>query len=135
MQKINTWGVQFSTIVFFERLLKAHSRVKDFTRERDIFFRIERDDHTILNTLLLNEYRFGIASLIKALDEFPETKYIVIGGNWNESTIEADNYAKENRVGIYDFSEFCGAINFDEPPLKFIKKDDRDNKKNTFSGA
>ncbi|APQ77932.1 hypothetical protein CF060_13640 [Clostridium botulinum] len=135
MQKYNTWGVPFSTIVFFERLVKGHSRVINVTRDRDIFFRIERDDDTILNTLLLNEYRFGIASLSKALEEFPETKYIVIGGNWNQSTLEADNYAEENRIGIYNFSEFLGAIQYDNPHLKYIKKDDRENQNNTFRGA
>ncbi|AKN31871.1 hypothetical protein Ccar_13765 [Clostridium carboxidivorans P7] len=135
MPEFNSWNVPFSTICFFEDALNSHKRVIRVSRERDIFFRIERDDNSILNTLLLNEYRFGIASLIRALEEFPETEYIIIGGNWNESTYEADEYAGNNNIGIYDFSEFFGAINCDNIPLKYIKKDERNNKKNTFRGA
>lgn len=135
MPKFNNWNVPFSTICFFEEALNRQKRVINVSREDDIFFRIERDDGRIINTLLLNEYRFGIASLIKALEEFPETDYIVIGGNWNESTYEADEYAKNNNIGIYDFSEFFGAINYNIIPLKYKKKDERDNRRNTFTGA
>lgn len=135
MQKFNSWKVPYSTICFFQEALNSHARVKKVNRERDIFFRIERDDNFILNALLLNEYRFGIASLIKALEEFPETKYIIIGGNWNESTYEANEYAKDNKIGIYNFSEFLGAINYNNIPLQYIYKDERNNTKNTFRGA
>lgn len=135
MQKFNNWNVPYSTICFFEDALRAHGRVKKVKRERDIFFRIERDNNSVLNALLLNEYRFGLASLIRALEEFPETKFIIIGGNWNESTYEADRYAEDNNIGIYNFSEFLGAINYNKVPLSYIKKDERKNRKNTFRGA
>lgn len=135
MPKFNNWNVPFSTICFFEHALNSHNRVIRVTREKDIFFRVERDDNSILNVLLLNQYRFGIASLIRALEEFPDTKYIIIGGNWNQSTYEADEYAINNNIGIYDFSEFFGAINYNNIPLKYVKKDERDNRKNTFTGA
>ncbi|KFX58659.1 hypothetical protein FDC50_02545 [Clostridium botulinum] len=135
MPEINSWNVPFSTICFFEHALNSHKRVIRVRREKDIFFRIERDNNSILNALLLNEYRFGIASLIRALEEFPETEYIIIGGNWNQSTYEADEYAENNNIGIYDFSEFFGAINYNDIPLKYIKKDERNNKKSTFTGA
>lgn len=142
MPEFNRWDVPFSTICFFEHALNSHKRVIRVSREKDIFFRIERDDNSILNALLLDEYRFGIASLIRALEEFPETEYIIIGGNWNQSTYEADEYAENNNIGIYDFSQFFGAINYDNIPLKYIKKmketikkDERNNKKSTFTGA
>lgn len=112
MRNFNNWNVPFSTICFFEDALNSHTRIIKVNRERDIFFRIERDDNSILRALLLNEYRFGLASLIRALEEFPETEYIIIGGNWNESTHEADEYAKDNNIGIYNFSEFFSAINY-----------------------
>lgn len=135
MPKFNNWNVPFSTICFFEDALKSHQRVINVSRENDIFFRIERDDGSIINAFLLNEYRFGVASLIKALDEFPKAKYIIIGGNWNESTYDADKYAEDNNIGIYDFSEFFGAMNYNIIPLKYVKKDERDNRENTFTGA
>lgn len=135
MQKFNNWNVPYSTISFFENAIRAHGRVKKVNRERDIFFRIERDNNSVLNVLLLNEYRFGLASLIRALEEFPETKFIIIGGNWNESTYEANIYAENNNIGIYNFSEFLGAINYNKVPLRYIKKNERNNRKNTFRGA
>lgn len=135
MQKYNNWGVPFSTICFFERALNTHRRVINVSRERDIFFRVKRDDRSNLNILLLNEYRFGIASLMRALAEFSDAQYIVIGGEWNEYTEEAMNYAKDNNIGIYNFSEFLGALNYNNIPLQYIKKDDRDSRRNTNTGA
>lgn len=125
MQKFNNWKVSFSSICYFEEILKTHRRVKSIKRDQDIFFRIERNDNSILNTLLVNTYRFGIASLIEALEEFPEAKYIVIGGNWNKITPEAAKYASDNDIGLYRLSEFIGAINYNNVPLEYIKKDER----------
>lgn len=65
----------------------------------------------------MDEYRFGIAGLVKALEEFPETKYIVIGGNWNKVKPEAAESAREWNIGIYRFREFLRAINYNNPPL------------------
>lgn len=134
MSRFNNWGVSYSSIIFFEEALNTHNKVKNVVRENDIFFKIENCNNKVLNTLLLDEYRFGIAALIKALEEFPDAKYIVIGGNWNKSTGEAFRYAEDNKIGIFTFSEFFGAINYKEP-LSYLKRNERKSKKDPFRSA
>lgn len=134
MSKFNNWGVSYSSITFFKDALNTHNKVKSVVRENDIFFKIEHINNNMLNTLILDEYRFGVAGLMKALDEFPEAKYIVIGGNWNKATSEAMNYAKDNKIGIFTFSEFFGALNYKDP-LSYLKRNERKSKKNPFRSA
>lgn len=134
MSRFNNWGVSYSSIIFFEEALNTHNKVKNVVRNKDIFFKIENCNNKVLNTLLLDEYRFGIAALMKALDEFSDAKYIVIGGNWNEATSEALKYAEDNKIGIFTFSEFFGAINYKEP-LNYLKRNERKSKKDPFKSA
>lgn len=134
MYKVNEWGVPYSSICFFEKVLNGHTKVKSVIRERDIFFRIETYDNIILNTLLLDEYRFGFATLLEALEDFPDAQYIVYGGKWNRSTGDADKYAEDNEIGIFNYNDFLGAINL-KNPLKYIKENDREDKKDPFRSA
>lgn len=134
MSRFNNWGVSYSSITFFEDALNTHNKVRNVVRENDIFFKIEDCNNKMLNTLLLDEYRFGVAGLIKALGEFPDAKYIVIGGNWNKATSEALKYAKDNMIGIFTFNEFFGAINYKDP-LSYLKRNERKNKKNPVESA
>lgn len=134
MCKFNDWGVPYSSILFFEGAVKGHRRVRSIKRERDIFFIIERDDNITLNTLLLNEYCFGLGALLKALEEFPDTEYIIYGGKWNNYTGDADEYAKENKIGIFNYGDFLGAINLTNP-LNYVRENERENKKDPFRTA
>lgn len=115
MAEINQWGVPFSTILWFESVMKKHSKVVSVKREKDILFTIIDNVGRVFKVLLLNEYILGVATLMKALDEFPEAEYIVIGGDWNKCTDEAKEYGDNNNIGIFNFSEFMGAVNSKNP--------------------
>lgn len=122
MQKFNHWEVPFCVISFFEKAMEGHSKVMNINRKEDIFFTIKDVKGRIFKVLLLNEYCIGLATVLKALDDFPETEYIVTGGNWNGYTKEAKEYCSENDLGLFNLGEFLGAINWTKPK-DYYKKD------------
>lgn len=134
MKKFNEWGVPYSTISWFFTTMQQHSKVKSVEREKDILFTIIDNDDRVYKVLLLDEYKLGLATLMKALTEFPNTNYIVIGGDWNSYTNEAKKYGLENNIGIFNFSEFMGAINT-KNPLKYKKVERENNAKKSIKGA
>lgn len=124
MGNFNSWGVSFSTISFFERALKGHSKVAAVTRTRDIVFRIERVyPLSTVTALLVDEYALGLAAVLRAREEFPEADCIVTGSGWNGYTSEAKQFGNENKVGIFIINEFLGALNLNIPQ-KYVKKDE-----------
>ena len=118
----NKWGVSYSTIAFFEQALSKHSKVKSFSRRNDILFDIQLITGKEITVLLLDEYTLGLAAVLKALSDFPDAKYIVIGAYWNGYTKEAKEYCDENNIGIFVIGDFFGAIHRKEP-MKFYRKD------------
>ena len=134
MQEVNQWGVPFSTIEWFGNTMKQHSRVVSVEREKDILFTIIDNLDRVFKVLLLNEYKLGVATLMKALNEFPEADYIVIGGDWNSCTNEAKEYGKANKIGIFNFGEFMGAINTKNPKL-YRKIEKKNNVRKSHKGA
>jgi len=126
MPDFNNWSVSYSVISFFERALTGHDKVQGVTRTQDIVFTITRNNGSLLKTLLLDEYCLGIAAVLKAKAEFPDVEYIVTGGNWNGYTPEAKDYGRTNEIGIFNISEFLGALNWTKP-IKYHKKDHKGN--------
>ena len=115
MEKFNSWSVPFSSINWFEGVIKSHDKVISIFRERDILFTIETIYQKIYKVLLLDEYRMGAASVYRAIEEFGKLDFIVYGGNWNNATNEAYEIAKENNLALFNYSGFMGALNFEKP--------------------
>jgi hypothetical protein len=125
MTTFNSWNVSFSSIKFFEDILRGHSTVASVQRQRDILFHIERKEPLEpVTALLLDEYTLSIAAVLKALGEFPEAKCIVTGGNWNAYTREAKEYGDKNQIGIFVIGEFLGSLNLQEP-YQYVRKDEK----------
>lgn len=124
MQKQNNWGVSYAIISFFDEALKGHNRVASHKRENDIQFLIFKENGDFLNVLLVDEYSIGLAAVLRAKAEFPEVDYIVTGGAWNGYTPEAKEYGNQNNIGIFNTSEFFGALNWNNP--KEYHQKDRD---------
>jgi hypothetical protein len=120
----NTWGVSYSIISFFERALSGHDKVASFERVNDIQFVVQHVNGTTLSVLLVNEYSLGLAAVLRAKAEFPEIEYVVTGGNWNGYTPEAKQHGWANSIGIFNTSEFFGALNWTHPKGYYQK--DRD---------
>src|ERR1035437_2556870 len=123
---LNDWNVSYSIITFFERALRAHSKVMNVTRTRDISFEVDLTNGGRINVLIVDEYTLGLAALHRAVDEFPETEFIVTGGNWNGYTIEAKDWGTAHDLGVFNLEEFLGDLNWTEPK-KYYKKDSNGN--------
>lgn len=126
MQDHNKWNVPYSVISFFERALSGHSKVSDWKRVDDIHFVVEHVSGDTFHVLLVNEYSIGLAAVLRAQAEFPGIEYVVTGGAWNGYTPEAKDYGRQNGVGIFNSSEFFGALNWTDPK-GYVRGDDDGN--------
>lgn len=107
----NTWGVSFSYITWFQRLLEAHGNVNNITRHDDIVFEVDRKrqaDH--LTILSCNEYVMGFTLVQKAIADFGHLDIIHVGGFWNSYTDDAKDFCLNRRTGLYTSSEMTGAL-------------------------
>lgn len=127
---LNNWDVSYSTIVYVERALRAHVKVRSFRRSKDIMFDIELVDGESIRMVLVNEYTLGLAAVHAVLAEFPGVGYIVTSASWNGYTREAKEFGNKNDVGIFVFGEFFGSLHWKEPK-KYHTKDEDGNP--TFS--
>ena len=122
MPSYNNWGVEYSAITFFKRVLRTHNRVESFTRSDDILFRLQLITGEVMEVLLVSEYTVGVAAVIHAIDEFPDINHIVTSGVWFGYTEEAKQYGLDHNVGVFVIDEFLGALNWANP-IKYTKKD------------
>jgi hypothetical protein len=119
---LNNWNVSYSSITFFVRALRAHSKVRSLRRTRDILFHVELENEERITVLLVDEYVLGLAAIYRALDEFGKFDYIVTAGNWNGYTREAKEFGNVRQIGVFNTEEFFGALNWSDPK-KYYKKD------------
>ncbi|WP_227888345.1 hypothetical protein [Cytobacillus oceanisediminis] len=115
MSMRNNWNVPYSSISWFYKVLKTHTKVVSVSREQDILFTISDDEDRTYKILLLNEYRMGSAAVLKSIEEFGIIDFIVFGGNWNAATSDAYKVAKENNIALFDYSGILGALNMQDP--------------------
>ena len=80
------WEVDELAIKFFSKSLNGHSRIKSFNITNNIIFHIKKDNNQNLTILLINEYILGLATVLKALSDFPNIQYIVTSSKWNGYT-------------------------------------------------
>ncbi len=111
----NDWDVAFSLIMFLERILIGHSNIETVRRYRDIVFDVARKAQgDILTVLCINEYSASLEVVMRALDEFPTVNIIFIGGKWNKSTREADEYCFKRKIGLFNAGELPIALRQDK---------------------
>lgn len=107
----NTWGVPYSDITWFERLLQNHNNVKNIQRHDDIIFEIDRvkqSDH--LRILCCRQYTMSMTLVQKALSDFGKLNIIYIGGGWNSYDADAKEFCNQQRIGLYTTPEMSGGL-------------------------
>lgn len=123
----NNWSVLFSSIAFFEKMLRAHQNVARFERTRDIMFTITRKKPPdCVSVLVVNTYTFGVADFYKARAEFPDLTCVVLAGDWNAYTLDAKELADAEDIGLLMPRELVAAI-WREEPNRYFTKDTRGN--------
>ena len=131
---MNDWGVQYHSIAFFERVLRNHNKVLSFSRNNDICFRIELMNGEYIVALLVDEYVLGLAAIHRAQEEFPDIQHVITCGNWNGYTPEAKKYGLENGIGVFNSSEFFGALHRSNP-IEYVKLDEDGNPEYAYKAA
>ena len=107
----NDWGVAFSHINWFQRLLETHGNITHIDRHDDLVFEVDRvrqSDH--LTILSCSEYTMSSTLVQKALSEFGNLNIIHIGGGWNSYTSEAKDFCLKRQVGLYNSGEMTGGL-------------------------
>jgi hypothetical protein len=123
MLALNNWDTKYTSIVFLERALSTHQRVRAFAREQDIRFIIDRkDDFGSVVAVLVGRYTISLADVIAAKAEFPDMQCMVAYGNWCGYTEEAKTYGLSNDIGVFQIGEFLGAL-FTRSVVTFAQKD------------
>lgn len=107
----NAWGVPFSDITWFERLLQNHDNVTNIQRHDDIIFEIDRirqSDH--LKIMCCRQYTMSMTLVQKALSDFGKINIIYIGGGWNSYDADAKLFCIQQRIGLYTTPEMSGGL-------------------------
>jgi hypothetical protein len=107
----NNWGVPYSQITWFERLLQNHKNVTNIGRTRDILFEVDRKaqrDH--LRILCCREYTMSLATVQRGLHEFESINVFYIGGAWCGYTRQAKEFCILQQIGLFITDEMTGAL-------------------------
>jgi hypothetical protein len=112
---MSSFTVSYNAGNWFKAALQNHSEVLLVEIEDHHFFRIRRRKvPQQVNAVLIDIYTFGLADVLKARQEFPDATCLVTNGDWNGYTPEAKDYGLENAFGIFNTTEFLGALRWDE---------------------
>jgi hypothetical protein len=101
------------TIKFFNETVRGHNKVEAVIPLSDQVFRIDRsDDRGQIIAYVTDLYTIGFAEFVEIKGRHTGINCVVTMSAWNEYTSGAKRYAIENRMGLFTFSEFMGALNW-----------------------
>lgn len=123
----NEWGVPYSQITWFERLLQNHKNVTTIERSRDILFEVDRKaqlDH--LQILCCREYTMSLTTVQRGLQEFGSISLFYIGGAWCGYTRQAKDFCVEQEIGLFITDEMTGAL-WKDDYWNYHQRDDKGN--------
>lgn len=106
------WMSYYKNYNSFLRKIKKHNLVVN-VEEVDAsngLFNIVQENRT-LRIFICECYSFGVAEYEEVLDHFENLDVIIINSTWCNYTADVKEYCKESRVGVFNISEFFGAIN------------------------
>ncbi|GLK44537.1 MULTISPECIES: hypothetical protein [Novosphingobium] len=106
----NAYGVKWSSITWFQRLLNGHENVIATDRHHDIVFDVSRKRGPAIQAICLDEYTCGIAKVLQVRAEFADVNLIYVGGMWNSYTMEAKEYCLQSYLGLFNTTEMAGAL-------------------------
>lgn len=106
------WMSYYKNYNSFLRKIRKHNLVVN-VEEVDAsngLFNIVQENRT-LRIFICECYSFGVAEYEEVLDHFDNLDVIIINSTWCDYTSDVKEYCKESRVGVFNISEFFGAIN------------------------
>lgn len=111
--------------------LRSNKRIiSSVTQEGEQLVSINRLQKPPLLVFMTNIYIVGLADVLEILTQNDNLGTIVTMSEWNGYTSEAKNYCREQRIGLFKFKEFLGAIYFDgDQYLNYISPEEREQKR------
>ena len=124
----NNWGVPYRIIVWFETAVSGHQAVSHVERHDDIIFEVYMASGKKITAICPDEYVCGLTTVARVEADFPDVSFIYVGGMWNGYTMEAKEYCRSRKIGLYNSSEINGAL-FKDEYWDYYKKDKKGNPK------
>ncbi len=110
--------------------LQSSNAVESVVRESNQLLVVERVKHPPLRVFMTNVYIVGLADVHEILAQAGEVGAIVTMSEWNGYTAEAKAFCKEQRIGLFKFKEFLGAVYYDgDRYLNYIPPDEREHRR------
>jgi hypothetical protein len=113
------------SITFFERSSTAHPAVTSVNKLEEQRYEIKRESKSDVMVYLTNLYIVGIADVHEIIIKFPRVNCIVTISNWNSYSMEAKAFCQSQKIGLFKYKEYYGALYHDndgfnnyEPPKK-----------------
>jgi len=104
--------------------------VTNITREDEQIIKLNRLHTSSLLVFMTNIYIVGLADVQEILSQNEGLETIVTMSEWNGYTTEAKGYCRDQRVGLFKFKEFLGAIYYDEDQyLDYISPEEREQQR------
>jgi hypothetical protein len=103
----------FSNIEFFEAKLDEHTKVKSHESPARQVYVIERHGKAPVKLYLTNSYVVGLAEYFEVLARHPDLDAIVTISPYNSVATAAKNQGLADGVGVFQFKEFYGALNYE----------------------
>lgn len=124
------------SIRFFLDVISKHQSVKSVEQIELPLFKIIKRNDSELRVLLVNIYILSESEFLDIYSRYQNIDAIVNSSNWNDYTGSAKSLAKEHSIGLFNFTEFMGALNFDNKHhfINYISPREREeDKKNNRS--
>ena len=124
----NGWAVRYSSIGFFERMLKGHGNVVHFLRVPAIYYlrSLARSPPIAFMCLSSTPIRSGLLPFTRRARNSRRRTCVVLAGDWNAYTLEAKELANAEGIGLLTLKELVAAI-WREEPHKYFSKDRHGN--------
>ncbi|MCU4819331.1 hypothetical protein P4G73_32425 [Bacillus cereus] len=119
------------SINFFLDVISNHQSVKAVEQIGLPLFKVTKQNNSELIALLVNIYILSESELFDLYSRYPKIDVIVNSSNWNQYTLSAKALAKENKIGLFSFKEFMGALNYDNKDffISYISPEERKRNK------
>ena len=101
------------SIDLFLKYLSSISVVNNIQHLDNQVIIIQRNDKSNLKVFMTNIYIIGMADVFEILHLVPDIQAIVTMSAWNSYTQEAKDHCINQKIGLFKFKEFLGAVYFE----------------------
>ena len=118
------WPSFYGNYRYFEHAVWDHRATLVLTEESPGVYEYRRQIGDSLRVFICDCYSFGLAEYQEVIDEIGDVDVIVINSGWCGYTQQAKEHCKSQKVGLFRFGEFMGAMNMREY-WNYVAPDDR----------